>query len=100
MRRARKRLWLPPSARERGELDFWPRCVRCAKAVHSYEIVDEGSHRVEILARCTHEANPRGPYRKEHYDCLRIVFEGAVPDVDEMKKAISTLLFFTGEVFN
>lgn len=101
MRSTRTRtLWLPPSARERGELDFWPRCVKCAKAVHQYEIAEEGSHRVEVIARCTHDENPRGPYKKQHYDCLRIEFSGDVPEPDELKKAISALKFFTDEVFN
>ena len=95
MRRARPRLWLPPNAAQRGELDFWPRCLVCDKAVHYYEVVDEGEHRMEILARCTHEDNPRGPYKKQHFDALRIEWSGPRPDDETMRRQIQTLEFFS-----
>ena len=89
-------LWLPPSfkASQPSMTAVWPRCFVCKDAVAAYEIVDAGSKRIDVLAKCGHgvkEGNDRDQ------ECLRITWDSDTVTWQDIGERLKTLEFFRPE---
>ena len=79
-------LWAPREFRQSADLDHWPQCAVCKRAVEALNMEHLGSRSCEFVVRCHGE-----------YEARKIAWtliDGEPPDDHEITKVLGNQVFF------